>query len=76
VFLSNFLLGGSRKDEDFLVSKDDISIRIASFLYLHFLPPSLSQIKEEKVFTKEEKTGASSRWGKKAQGINFELGGV
>jgi hypothetical protein len=28
------------------------------------MPPSLSQIKEEKVFTKEEKIGASSRWGK------------
>jgi hypothetical protein len=40
------------------VSKDDIIIRIASFLYLNFLPPSLSQIKEEKI-------GASSRWGKK-----------
>jgi hypothetical protein len=37
------------------VSKDDIIIRIASFLFvLPLLPPSLSQIKEEKMFTKEK----------------------
>jgi hypothetical protein len=53
-----------------------VSKVIASFLFfLPLLPPSLSQIKEEKMFTKEN-IGASSRWGKKAQGINFELGGI
>jgi hypothetical protein len=62
----------------FECAKTTLALGSLIFFLLPLLPPSLpslSQIKEDKMFTKE-KIGASSRSGKKAQGIIFELDGI